>query len=121
MSDWWAAVLVVGVGTIALKSAGPVLLGGRRLPRALAGPLALLAPSLLAALVVTQTFASGRHLVLDARAAGVGAAAIAIALRAPLISSSSWRRSRPRSCDSPRASRRADPPRGTASRRARPS
>jgi hypothetical protein len=85
VSSWWIAVLVVGVGTIALKAVGPVLLGGRALRPALAGPLTLLAPALLAALVVTQTFASGRHLVLDARAAGVGAAAVAIALRAPLI------------------------------------
>ena len=85
MSDWWLAVLVVGVGTVALKGIGPVLLGGRRLPALVAGPLALLAPALLAALVVTQTFSSGRHLVLDARAAGVGAGALAIALRAPLI------------------------------------
>jgi hypothetical protein len=45
----------------------------------------LLAPSLLAALVVTQTFADGRRLVLDARAAGVAAAAVAIASRAPLL------------------------------------
>ena len=78
-------MLVVGASTIALKGAGPVLLGGRRLPPAVAGPLALLAPSLLAALVVTQTFADGRRLVLDARAAGVAAAAVAIALRAPLL------------------------------------
>jgi branched-subunit amino acid transport protein len=85
MSDWWVAVLVVGAGTVALKAAGPVLLGGRRLPPAVAGPLALLAPALLAALVVTQTLSSSRHLVLDARAAGVGAAAAAIALRAPLV------------------------------------
>lgn len=85
MNDWWLAVIVVGVGTIALKSIGPVVLGGRRLPAGIAGPLTLLAPSLLAALVVTQTFSTGRHLVLDARAAGVGAAAVAIALRAPLL------------------------------------
>ena len=85
MSDWWVAVLVVGAGTILLKAAGPVLLGGRELPPVVAGPLRLLAPSLLAALVVTQTFADGRHLVLDARAAGVGAALVAIVARAPLL------------------------------------
>lgn len=85
MSAIWIAVIVVGAGTIALKSFGPVVLGGRPLPPAIRGPVALLAPSLLAALVVTQTFADGRDLVLDARAAGVGAAALAIALRAPLL------------------------------------
>src|SRR5581483_690206 len=81
----WVAVVVIGLGTIALKGFGPVVLGGRSLPPAVARPLALLAPALLAALVVTQTLASGRHLVLDARLAGVGAAAVAIALRAPLV------------------------------------
>jgi branched-subunit amino acid transport protein len=85
VSAAWTAVIVVGAGTILFKGAGPVLLGGRPLPSRLRGVLALLAPSLLAALVVTQAFASGRHLVLDARAAGVGAAAIAVALRAPLL------------------------------------
>ena len=47
--------------------------------------VALLAPTLLAALVVVSTFASGRSLVLDARAAGIAAAAVAIVLRAPLL------------------------------------
>ena len=45
----------------------------------------LLAPALLAALVVTETFASDhRSLVVDARSGGVAAAGIAIARRAPL-------------------------------------
>ena len=47
--------------------------------------VALLAPTLLAALVVVSTFASGRSLVLDPRAAGMAAAAVAIVLRAPLL------------------------------------
>jgi hypothetical protein len=44
----------------------------------------LLAPVLLAALVVTQTVGGDNELVLDARLAGVGAGAAAIAARAPL-------------------------------------
>ena len=47
--------------------------------------VAVLAPTLRAALVVVSTFASGRSLVLDARAAGIAAAAVAIVLRAPLL------------------------------------
>jgi len=80
----WPVVLVVGVATVAFKSAGPVLLGRRSLPPALAGVVGLLGPVLLAALVVTQTVGGDNRLVLDARLAGVGAAAIAIAMRAPL-------------------------------------
>lgn len=85
MSDAWIAVLAVGAGTAALKATGPVLVAGRRLPPRVLGIVEMLAPALLAALVVTNAFGSGRHLVLDARAAGVGAGAAAIALRAPLL------------------------------------
>jgi branched-subunit amino acid transport protein len=74
----------VGAATIALKATGPVLLGGRQLPQSLTGIVALLAPVLLAALVVTQTVGGDGELVLDARLAGVGAGAVAIAARAPL-------------------------------------
>ena len=84
MSPVWAVVLVVGVATVALKASGPVLLGARPLPPHLARVVALLAPVLLAALVVTQTVGGDNELVLDARLAGVGAGALAIALRAPL-------------------------------------
>jgi branched-subunit amino acid transport protein len=81
----WLAVAVVGVGTIACKGLGPALLGGRPLPERFNALVALLAPTLLAALVVTQTFGDRDGAVVDARVAGVGAAAVAIALRAPLL------------------------------------
>jgi branched-subunit amino acid transport protein len=84
VSSVWLVVVLVGAATIALKATGPVLLGGRRLPESLTGVVALLAPVLLAALVVTQTVGGDGELVLDARLAGVGAAAVAIAARAPL-------------------------------------
>jgi hypothetical protein len=35
--------------------------------------------------VVTETFGEDGHLVLDARAVGVGVAALALALRAPVL------------------------------------
>ena len=80
----WLVVIVVGVATVSFKAAGPVLLGQRRLSDPIAGVVALLAPVLLAALVVTQTVGGNNELVLDARLAGVGAGAVAIAARAPL-------------------------------------
>jgi branched chain amino acid efflux pump len=85
VSDVWIVVVLVGAATIALKAVGPVLLGGRKLPGALTAVLFLLAPALLAALVVTQAVGGDRELVLDARLLGLGAAAVALALRAPLI------------------------------------
>ena len=62
-----------------------VLLGGRRMPARVTGVFEALAPALLAALVVTQTFASDDEIVLDPRAAGLGAAAVAVSLRAPIV------------------------------------
>jgi branched-subunit amino acid transport protein len=79
---WWT-VAIVGVATIAIKSSGPVLLGGKPLPPRIGRIIGLLAPALLAALVAISTFAGQRALVLDERALGVGAAAVAIAVRAP--------------------------------------
>lgn len=78
-------VVLVGAATVLLKAAGPVALGGRALPRALSAVLFLLAPALLAALVVTQAVGGDRELVLDERLLGLGAAAVAVALRAPLL------------------------------------
>jgi branched-subunit amino acid transport protein len=84
VSTVWLVVLVVGLATVAFKATGPVLLGGRSLPPAIADVVALLAPVLLAALVVTQTVGGDNELVLDARLIGVGVGAVAVALRAPL-------------------------------------
>jgi branched-subunit amino acid transport protein len=85
MSDVWLVVLLVGALTIVFKAAGPVLLGGRELPPSLTSAFELLAPSLLAALVVTQALGEDGELVFDERLVGVGAAAVAVRLRAPLI------------------------------------
>lgn len=85
MNDVWIVVAVVGALTIAFKAAGPVLLGGRELPPRLVSAFELLAPSLLAALVVTQALGEDGELVVDERLVGVGVAAVAVRLRAPLI------------------------------------
>jgi branched-subunit amino acid transport protein len=85
MSSTWVLVAGVGAATIAIKALGPVLLGGRPLPERVASVVRLLAPAVLAALVMTQTFADGRSLVLDARVLGVAAAGVALRLRAPVL------------------------------------
>ena len=85
MSDSWIVVAVVGAATIASKAAGPVLVGRRQLPPRLQSCIDLLAPVMLTALVVVQTFAGDEEIQIDARVLGVGAALIAIALRAPVI------------------------------------
>jgi branched-subunit amino acid transport protein len=84
MSATWITVLVTGVGTIVLKAVGPVGVAGRELPPRVASLLSMIGPAILAALVVTETFADGRSLVVDARIAGIAAGAVAVLLRAPL-------------------------------------
>jgi hypothetical protein len=81
----WVVVAVVGAATVAIKAAGPLLLGGRPLPPRALAVVRLLAPALLAALVVTQTVVSGDRVVMDARLIGVAVAAGALVLRAPLL------------------------------------
>ena len=81
----WLVIAVVGVVTMGFKASGPVLLGGRALPLRVAAVVDVLAPAMLAALVVTQAVGGDRALVLDERLAGVAAGAVAVALRAPLI------------------------------------
>jgi branched-subunit amino acid transport protein len=81
----WVVIAVVGVVTILFKASGPVLLGSRQLPPRVSALVEVLAPAMLAALVVTQTVGGDREIVLDERLAGVAAAAVAIRLRAPLI------------------------------------
>jgi branched-subunit amino acid transport protein len=81
----WAAVLGSSVACYLLKLAGLSLpqrwLEGERVQRV----AALLPVALLAALIATQTFSSGRSLTLDARAVGLGVAAVAVVLRAPFL------------------------------------
>jgi branched-subunit amino acid transport protein len=85
VSATWLVVMLVGAFTIAFKAAGPVLLAGRTLPSRLTDAFELLAPSLLAALVVTQAVGGKETIVLDGRLVGVGTAIVAVRLRAPLI------------------------------------
>ena len=85
MSDAWIVVAVVGIATIAFKAAGPVLIGRRALPPTVQSVVDLLAPVMLVALVVTQTFGGDDGITVDARVAGVGAAFVAILLRAHVI------------------------------------
>jgi branched-subunit amino acid transport protein len=84
VSAAWATVLVVGAGTFALKAVGPVGVADRQLPRRIADLLSMVAPAILAALVVSETFAHGRSLVVDARIAGVAAGAVVALARRPL-------------------------------------
>ena len=81
----WVTVGLLAVTTAAVKAIGPALVGGKAVSPRMAGLIAMLAPALLCALVITGTFAEEDRLVLDARALGVGAAGVALWLRAPML------------------------------------
>ncbi len=85
MNAAWATVILVGLTTFAIKAAGPLLLGGRELPPRLQGMLDHLPPAVLAALIVTQALGDERRLTLDPRLLGLAAAAVALAVRAPVL------------------------------------
>ncbi|MDH2393775.1 AzlD domain-containing protein [Streptomyces sp. HNM0663] len=81
----WIAIGATAVGCYLVKLAG-LLVPAHALERPVVQRLAALLPvALLAALTAQQTFSVGGALVLDARAAGVGAAGLALALRAPFL------------------------------------
>lgn len=85
MSTWTAVLLSCGLA-YALKLAGylvpPHLLDGPVVSRM----VRLLPVALLAALVAVQAFAGdGGALVIDARAAGLAVAVVALAFRAPFL------------------------------------
>ena len=78
MSATVAVIAGCALVTAAIKAIGPVALGGRELPPWFAAVVALLAPALLAALVVTQALADGERLAVGADTAGVAAAAVVL-------------------------------------------
>lgn len=81
----WFAVLAGSIGCYLEKLAGFLLphsvLEDSRVRRV----SGLLPVALLAALVAVQTFATGQTLVVDARAAGLAVAVVALLLRAPFL------------------------------------
>lgn len=85
MSDAWTTVIVLAVTTLLIRASGPVLLGGRDLPVPVRRVVVLLAPALLAALVITETLSDANGLVLDERAAGVAAAGLSLLWRDSLL------------------------------------
>ena len=85
VSASWVVVAVVGLATVAFKAAGPVIVGRRQLPPRLQSLVELLAPVMLTALVVTQTFGGDEEIRVDARVVGVAAALVALRLRAHIV------------------------------------
>jgi hypothetical protein len=86
VTDAWIVVGALFLGTAAIKAAGPLAIGGRRPSGRALRVIALVAPALLAGLVVYETLITeDGGIGFDARIAGVVAAVAAIAARLPMI------------------------------------
>lgn len=85
MSEVLAVIVGCAVGSAVVRATGPVLFGGRRMPRTFTVLVAALSPALLAALVVTQALADGPRLAAGADTAGVAAGGlVAVATASPV-------------------------------------
>jgi hypothetical protein len=81
----WVAVAVSAAGSYLMKLAG-LAVPHDTLDRPRVRRIASLIPiALLAALAAVQVFVTGRHVVIDARAAGLAYAFVALLLRAPFL------------------------------------
>jgi branched-subunit amino acid transport protein len=80
-----AVLVIMTIGTFALKSAGPLLLGHRSLPGRVQQVVDLLPAALLAALAIVSTVGDGQEIVLDARLVGLIVAGLALWRRAPFV------------------------------------
>jgi len=86
MTAVWITIAALAVGTFATKAAGTLVLGTREPNERALSVTALVAPALLAALVVYETLSDhGEGITLDARSAGLAAAVLAIAARIPML------------------------------------
>jgi hypothetical protein len=87
LAEEWTLVAWLIATTVVIRAAGPVALGGRELPGQAMGVIALLAPALLAALVVTETLGGeeGSELNVDERVLGVAGAGAVLALRGGIL------------------------------------
>jgi branched-subunit amino acid transport protein len=87
MNAVWLTIVALAVGTVATKVVGPLVLGTRPPSERMLSMTGLVAPALLAALVIYETLisADGQGITVDARAAGLGAAILAILARAPML------------------------------------
>ncbi|HZJ04463.1 MAG TPA: AzlD domain-containing protein [Nocardioidaceae bacterium] len=81
----WLLIAALTVMAATTKALGPAVVGGRALPRWASGVIAVTAPALLSALVVTSVLADGQRWAVGAQTAGVGVAAVLLLCRVPLL------------------------------------
>jgi branched-subunit amino acid transport protein len=86
LAEAWTLFALMFVTTALIRASGPVALGGRELPPRVTAVIALLAPALLAALVMSETFrGEGTELIVDERALGVAGAGIVMLTKGSIV------------------------------------
>lgn len=81
----WLSILAVSVANSLLKAAGPLLLGDRRLPSVAGRVVALMAPVLLAGLIVVELAGPDWHGVDGPQILGVAVAGLARTVKTPML------------------------------------
>ena len=81
----WALIFLLAAGAYGFKVLGLVVIGSRPMPAAFERCLALVPAALLSALIVTNTVADGKDLVIDERAVGIAVAIVAAWKKAPFV------------------------------------
>jgi Branched-chain amino acid transport protein (AzlD) len=85
MTAVWITIAALALGTFAAKLVGPLTVGDRVPEGRGLDVTRLVAPAILAGLVVYETFTADDGFALDARVAGLAAAAAALWARLPAI------------------------------------
>lgn len=85
MTALWTAILAVALISFTIKAVGPAVLTGRNLPAWTSTVIALLAPALLAALVVVHVLGEHWKAVSVPVLAGLAAVVVVHLLRAPML------------------------------------
>lgn len=85
MNEATLVLIVMTLGTFALKSAGPLVLGDRALPLRVQQLVDLLPAALLAALALVSTVGDGRAIAIDARLVGLVVAGLALWRKLPFV------------------------------------
>jgi branched-subunit amino acid transport protein len=81
----WLSVLTVTIANWAMKASGPLALGARRLPPAVGQVTSLMAPVLLAGLIIIELGGASWSDLSWQQALGVSVAGLARVLKAPML------------------------------------
>jgi branched-subunit amino acid transport protein len=85
MTVIWTAIAAAAVVSFVIKALGPAVVADRQLPAWSRGVIALIAPALLAALIVVDVLGPHWSALNGPVVAGLAATAVAKFLRAPML------------------------------------